>query len=35
MQTPNGCIWCGTTFGGATNVCVTAPQCLAPVVACP
>lgn len=31
---PAGCVWCGETFGGATQVCTTADQCLSPVVSC-
>ena len=29
-----GCVFCGLTFDGATNVCTTAAACLSPQVAC-
>ncbi len=33
-QASAGCVWCGQTYGGASNVCTDAEQCFSPTVAC-
>jgi hypothetical protein len=31
----DGCVFCGQTFGGESDVCVSANDCLSPTVSCP